>query len=338
MPFSGRRLAAAERLFQLHFFLILSNKNNKLHLFNSGGEIVKKKGKRRHRKSRLLIFAEIIAVCTVFFYCSYDNSTSGPKADSDQLRVASFNIQVFGTTKIGKADVMEKIVSIIGNFDVVAIQEVRSTDATIIPRLVDMLGTDWDYRISERLGRTSSKEQYALVFRKSMVTVDSVYQVPDPQDLLHREPFVCYCRSGKFDFSIINIHTDPDEVAQEVNALDDILLSEIKKEKDALLMGDLNASPSEFDELGKIAGVFYVVKDGTKTNVKGTATYDNILFIGNNVQEYLKGDVFNFRTIYNLSEDFALDISDHLPVYAVFMTDMADDDKKSVAFAANRRR
>lgn len=285
----------------------------------------KKRGKLR-RKTKVFLFANLLAFAAIFIYCSRESINGNPEPASGKISIASFNIQVFGSSKLGKPEVMEKIVAIINNFDAVAIQEVRSTDDNIIPGLIRMLGDGWDYRISVRLGRTSSKEQYALVFRKSSITVDSVFQVSDPEDLLHREPFICYCRSGNFDFSIINIHTDPDEVPQELNALDDILASELQKEKDALLLGDLNAAPADFAQLGMVLGIYYIIPDGKPTNVRGTKTYDNIVFIKDELKEFLSGDVYDYKSIFNLSLDQALDISDHLPVYASFRTDMADDD------------
>jgi hypothetical protein len=44
----------------------------------------------------------------------------------DTIKVASFNIQVFGTSKLKKPQVMDVLVKVIRRFDVVAIQEVRS--------------------------------------------------------------------------------------------------------------------------------------------------------------------------------------------------------------------
>jgi len=42
------------------------------------------------------------------------------------ISVASFNIQVFGTTKMGKPAVMKYLADVVRRFDVVAIQEVRA--------------------------------------------------------------------------------------------------------------------------------------------------------------------------------------------------------------------
>jgi hypothetical protein len=47
---------------------------------------------------------------------------------TDTLSIATFNIQVFGQSKISKTDVMANVVTIIKNYDGVAIQEIRSKE------------------------------------------------------------------------------------------------------------------------------------------------------------------------------------------------------------------
>ena len=59
---------------------------------------------------------------------------------------------------------MEVLADIIRTYDVIAIQEIRDASQTALPALVDLVnadGSQYDYVVSERLGRTSSKEQYA---------------------------------------------------------------------------------------------------------------------------------------------------------------------------------
>src|SRR5207237_298200 len=64
-------------------------------------------------------------------------------SDSDRLsggetiRIASFNIQAFGHAKLDKQQVMEILVKIVRQFDVVAIQEVRSKQQDVLPRFID---------------------------------------------------------------------------------------------------------------------------------------------------------------------------------------------------------
>ena len=112
-----------------------------------------------------------------------------PAAQSgDTITICSFNIQVFGTSKLKKPQAMDVLTKVVRRFDVVAIQEVRSTDDTVVPKFVEMVNADgskYDFIIGPRLGRTNSKEQYAVLFNTARIEVDrgSVYTVDDPTGL-----------------------------------------------------------------------------------------------------------------------------------------------------------
>ena len=252
--------------------------------------------------------------------------------DGDTISVASFNIQVFGISKLGKPQAMDVLAKTVRRFDVVAIQEVRAKDQTVLPRFVELInseGAHYDHVIGPRLGRTSSKEQYAFVFDTSRIEVDrsSVYTVPDPSDYLHREPLVARFRvrgpapDRAFTFSLVNIHTDPDETKTELNALDDAFLSvqhDGSGEDDVLLLGDLNVDEYHLGELGEIPGIGHAIS-GLKTNTLGTKSYDNIVFHRGATAEYVNSSgVLNLITEFNLTEDEALTVSDHMPVWAEF--------------------
>lgn len=104
----------------------------------------------------------------------------------------------------------------------VVIQEVRSKEQNVIPTLLSYVNnadTEYDYIISERLGRTGSKGQYAFVYNTKTVDLipGSSYVTDDPDDVFEREPFVAFFRSGNFDFKIVNNHIKPDDVPAELN-------------------------------------------------------------------------------------------------------------------------
>ena len=252
--------------------------------------------------------------------------------DPESITVASFNIQVFGTSKLKKPAAMNVLAEIVRRFDVVAIQEVRAKDQTVVPRFVEMVnsnGAQYDYVIGPRLGRTSSKEQYAFVFDATRVEVDrrSAYTLSDRTDLLHREPFVARFRARTqppeqaFTFTLINIHTDPDETDIELDALDDAFRSVQEngwREDDVILLGDLNEDERHLGDLGRLPGIRWVVS-GVPTNTRGSKSYDNILFdSGNTVEHTGRWGVLNFREEFGLTMDEALEVSDHLPVWAEF--------------------
>ena len=250
----------------------------------------------------------------------------------DSVRVATFNIQVFGERKTSKTHVMEYLANITRRFDVVAIQEIRARNPDVIPHFVDLVnstGRHYDYVIGERLGRTSSKEQYAFVFDRQTIEVDrnELYTVLDPDDMLHREPLVAWFRvrgpppAEAFTFSLVNIHTDPDETREELNALDDVYLAVLndgRNEDDVIVLGDLNVDYRHLGDLGRLPDMSWVIK-GQETNTRKTKSYDNILFNRRATAEFLgRGGVFDFMREFNLTTQEALEISDHLPVWAEF--------------------
>lgn len=252
----------------------------------------------------------------------------------DVLRIATFNIQVFGTKKIGNPVVTDVLTKIVRNFDVVAVQEIRSVADDILPRFIERLNADgrhYDFVIGPRLGRSNSKEQYAFVFDEETIEVNrsQLYTVNDPDDVLHREPLVGWFRARgapadqAFTFSLINIHTDPDEVDQEINVLDDVFRAvrdDGRQEDDTILLGDFNADDRLFGELSRIAHGLAVIPANVPTNTLGTKCYDNIFFDRTATTEYTgRSGVFDFlHEGMNLSMETAQAVSDHKPVWAEF--------------------
>lgn len=248
------------------------------------------------------------------------------------IKIASFNIQVFGESKLHKPEALRTLVEIVRRFDVVAIQEVRAVSDDILPRFVAELnaaGRHYDFVIGPRLGRTNSKEQYAYVFDTATVECDrsSMYTVPNPGDKLHRAPLVASFRTRNappqqaFTFTLVNIHTDPDEVPQELAALADVIRAvrnDARGEDDVLLLGDLNADERMLANLAQATGSSLIVS-GVPTNTRGTKTYDNIIYARNATTEFTQQwGVIDLARDYQLSEPQALEVSDHRPIWAEF--------------------
>ncbi len=248
------------------------------------------------------------------------------------ITIASFNIQVFGESKLAKTWVIDILAKVVRQFDVVAVQEIRSKKDHIIPQFVAAVNADgsrYNYVIGPRLGRSVSKEQYVFIYDTLRIEVDasSSGTIQDPKDLMHREPFVTRFRARTpnpnraFTFWMINIHTDPDEVPTEVDALADVFVvmqQARADEDDVILLGDLNASDRQFGRLGKIPAITWAVH-GTTTNTRHSKMYDNILFDRNRTAEFTgRWGVYDLESTFKLSREQALAVSDHLPVWAEF--------------------
>jgi hypothetical protein len=124
-----------------------------------------------------------------------------------------------------------------------------------------------------------------------------------------------------FTFVLVDIHTDPDETDTELDALGQVyqvVRRTAGGEDDIILLGDLNVDDQHLGQLGRIDGVRPVVR-GVPTNTRQTAQYDNIVLHQLSTVEFTgRWGVFNFHQLYKLTPEQALQVSDHLPVWAEF--------------------
>lgn len=274
-------------------------------------------------------------------------SVSGFDRDPSRLLIGSFNLQRLGPSKLGKPHVMEKLAAIIQQFDVIALQEITDKAQTALPALVKLVnqgGGQYDFVVSERIGRAAIGyyEQYAFVFNTTRINggKDYCYVVQDERDLLHREPFVGRFQTKSrypFGFTLINIHTDPDEIAYELDVLADVY-GAVRQfeypEDDVILLGDLNSGPGKLRKLDQIQG-FVPLINGVATNTRQNKTLDNIMIDSQNTREFTgRAGTINMEQMFQLQLDDVEDISDHLPVWAEFSLDEVPTSVSSMAAGA----
>lgn len=255
-----------------------------------------------------------------------------PDRQPSTLLIGSFNMQRLGPSKLGNSWVMDKFAAIIRRFDVIALQEITSQDQRTVPQLLEHVnadGSNYSYTISPRIGReaTGYYEQYAFVYDTNRVRSGNEfsYVVQDDDDVLHREPFVGRFEtitSGQpFTFTLVNIHTDPKEIAYEIDVLADVYINVRQfeyPEDDVILLGDLNASPAQFQKLGRIPG-FEPAIDGIPTNTRKNKTYDNFVFDRQATREFTgRAGVLDMEQMFQVEMTDALRISDHMPIWAEF--------------------
>ena len=268
----------------------------------------------------------------------------GDVVEGESIRIAAFNVQVFGKTKREKEDVMGYLALIAREFDVVLIQEIRDASGETAPSYLALInqagGPAYAYVESPRLGRTTSKEAYAYFYNTESVELiegsERVYN--DTGDVFEREPFIAGFRSGGFDFTLVGIHTKPDDAYNEIGNLTLVVQSILDgdpQEGDVIVLGDFNADGSYFDEGDtgnplKDPAYFWVVADEADTMTKTDWTYDRMVMTNaTHGWEYVEGSasVLYFDEEYGIEDpELVWAISDHYPIYAEFRTDLADDD------------
>lgn len=250
-----------------------------------------------------MVRVPLLIIIFLFIYSCSDDTTS---PQTNPIKVVTWNIQVFGQSKLQDTMAMRVIKDVCNEFDIIAIQEVRSKEQNVIPTLIDSLGEGWSYVISRRLGRTQSKEQYAFVYNEKVFLTDT-FQTNDPLDQIHREPFGATFEINNEEYTFLNVHTDPDEEEFESYYLDTLA-----RLHDAILCGDFNRHPQRYTDDYFFEEYRWAVEVNEFTNIAESHSYDNFLFIK---PLYFRGTIYNFRDSLMLSEFETKEVSDHYPVY-----------------------
>ncbi|MFW6109377.1 MAG: endonuclease/exonuclease/phosphatase family protein [archaeon] len=265
-----------------------------------------------------------------------------PSEDGESIRIAAFNIQIFGRSKRDNPMVMDVLADTVREFDIVLIEEIRDSSETTAPIFLEEInlreGPKYDFIRSSRVGRTSSKEAYAYFYNTETVEYipGSDFLYNDTGDVFEREPYVASFYAGEFDFTLVGIHTKPDDAYYEIGNLTVVYdhIQGLGEEQDIILLGDFNADGSYFDEDSlsnplRSAEYYWVIENDFDTMTKTDWTYDRIILTNYTYNsEYIlsSSDVYYFDTIYGLNQTFTESVSDHYPVYAEFNTTIPDDD------------
>ncbi|XP_071954247.1 deoxyribonuclease-1-like [Antedon mediterranea] len=201
------------------------------------------------------------------------------------IKIGSFNIQLFGQSKVAKDDVVDVLVQILNRYDLLLIMEIRDKAGTAIVELLDALNNvsseNYKMVISSRTGRSTSKEQYTFFYKPELFEVTDQYEYDDgdeelKEDTFEREPFIVRFSSPSTlvkDFAMVGIHTKPDDAFNEIDTLADVYddITEKWNIEDVIIAGDFNAGCSYVkDWTGnrlRQDRFKWLVKDDADTNV-----------------------------------------------------------------------
>ncbi|MDR1248862.1 MAG: endonuclease [Treponema sp.] len=258
-------------------------------------------------------------------------------AGAETIKLFSFNMQIFGVSKAANNEVTAILADIVSRSSVTAVQEVRSVDIGPVTRFMRMLPPQYAFLLGPREGRSSSKEQYWIIYDSSKMRLLDERTWPDPEDIFERNPLGAWFQtSGTFDFILINTHIQPSNAVREIAALPEVAryYQELWGETDVALVGDFNADGSYYNE-NDLTNLFpeeayriIIGNDYDTTLAASDNTYDRIVITASAIEDYAGAcGVLRFDDEYDFS---ALSIqprqvSDHYPVWAEFYTE-ADTD------------
>ncbi|XP_053171571.1 deoxyribonuclease-1-like [Scomber japonicus] len=256
------------------------------------------------------------------------------------MKVASFNIQKFGKNKVSDPDVLNILVKIISRYDIIVILEVVDISGESVKTLMEALNKSnvehhYTLKISSRLGRTRYKEQFMFLYRDDMVDLVGSYQFDDKategEDVFARDPYILRFRCLNTvlkDLVLIPVHTKPEDSETELDELYDVFQHVKKKWRtdNVMILGDFNADGSYVSKkdmknirIRTDKNFHWLIGDDVDTtaSTKNNHTYDRIVIYGDDMLHAVvpnSAKPFNFHQAYGISEEQALNVSDHYPV------------------------
>tara|TARA_B100001741_G_C16555265_1_gene602376 strand:- start:16919 stop:17890 length:972 start_codon:yes stop_codon:yes gene_type:complete len=259
----------------------------------------------------------------------------------DVARIATFNIKIFGETKMGKADVISELVEITLRYDMVVIQEIKDLDQTVPYDFLDAINAEsnetYGLVLSERSGQQeddqSGQEQYAFYYRTSRFVAESSWLHNDSElDEFQREPFIStfkmLSKNGTIieDITLITVHTKPAQAVNETASLHNVVetYKTNSSDSDIIVLGDFNADCSyassyDLNQLEiRNPEYIWVVPDSADTTYSENThcAYDRIVLTSD-----VDGRFFErWGVDRNMSGS---DVSDHFPVW--FDLDIRED-------------
>jgi len=280
------------------------------------------------------------------------SANDGEDLDADlrrrckKLLVGGWNVRNLGRNALetGRAKDAAKLIA---EYDVIALLELRDTEVVEGEGgLLDMLGRDtWAATVSSQVGTDHHKENYGYLYRTASVKLLHSELLNDSKDQLVREPFMAnFQASDGFDFVLAAVHIvwgkTVNERRDEVEALGK-KLAQVKGwhggERDVMLLGDFNLEPTDkgWDTTKEAGWMPLLEGEDLKSMVGDTHLYDNIWVSRSETatSEWLGASgVIRFDQVLDFGKGAAgtkkaiKELSDHRPSWALFATDVDDDE------------
>ena len=256
--------------------------------------------------------AEIVYVMVDNRITIDENYTVEDLDRSEVARVASFNIKVFGDTKMSNQTVVSELVDIFQRYDMIAVQEIKDIDEEVPYLFLDELNQfnnpdnssnsslEWMMLLSQRSGMQEddqhSQEQYAFYYKPTVfIAIDNGTIYDDStNDSFQREPYLAkfmlldtFGNETGTDIVFVNIHTKPTLAVEEMNALGDVLdwgQENYSDDEDYVILGDFNGdcSYASYNELVELSisseNYTWIIPDDADTTVGDSrCAYDRIV-------------------------------------------------------------
>lgn len=232
--------------------------------------------------------------------------------ESDIVKGCSWNLQIFGMKKAKDDYVMgeyNKTLSKLG-CDFIVVQEIRDENSVESFGHFCNMFPGFTCLISSRAGRSSSKEQFGVLYNGNL-KLNGVHDFnPDKLDRWERPPFLINFSNGNLSFDVVVVHVKPDkiETKKEIKALEDEFGGFTDK---ISIWGDTNAA-CDYMSLEDRSSLFknwtwFIPDEADTTSGVSKCAFDRIISNPEMRKQFTAVGVWVW--------DVPLNVSDHYPIW-----------------------
>ena len=211
--------------------------------------------------------------------------------------------------KASNATIRQFVASKIRESDIFVAQEIKDESGDAVKLLWGEVKSDFDVALSQRAGTTSSKEQYAIFYRRSLVSPIRTNDL-SLSDVYYRywerPPFEVTFKSQNYSFTLVTLHAKPTNAENETHQLEWITST---LSGDVMVIGDMNlACDYARDASTKffLNWTWEIPDDADTTSGATNCAYDRII-----VNPSMKSHVSQAGI------DTATNFSDHYEIFTV---------------------
>jgi hypothetical protein len=255
-----------------------------------------------------------------------------PQPAKKTIRIAAANFGPLDQAKLAKAQVLGRVVQILRQFDLVALQDIQARDRGLLVQLIEQTNTGgrhYDFAVAPQVGREPTQQYNAFVFDADAIEIDrrTVAWVDNRGGQFAHSPLVAAFRAHgpapneAFTFTLINVQTSSERTAEELALLAKVFRAvrdDGRNEDDVIILGTLGTDEEHLGSLGLLPNACCAIS-ATPTTPRGTRAVDNLIFDRRATGEYThRSGVIDLMRQFNLAPGEAAEMAGHLPVWAEF--------------------
>ncbi len=255
-----------------------------------------------------------------------------PQPAKKTIRIAAANFGPLDQAKLARQQVLGRLVQILRQFDLVALQDIQARDRSLLVQLLEQTNTGgrhYDFAVAPQVGREPTRQYNAFIFDADSIEIDrrTVAWVDNRGGQFAHSPLVAAFRARgpapneAFTFTLVNVQTSSERTAEELALLAKIFRAvrdDGRNEDDVILLGTLGTDEEHLGSLALLPNACCAIS-ATPTTTRGTRTVDNLVFDRRATSEFAhRSGVLDLLRQFNLAPREAAEMADHLPVWAEF--------------------